>query len=103
MSRIGSARSISWIVIVASVGMFLYLRVREVESVSAVGPVLAALPFEIFWVAFLVLAWIGPFPESWPLVGKASKRSNRITFWFVAVGFGAFWLLFYTVFVFDLF
>lgn len=100
MTRVSKVRAASWVVMFTSLAVFLYFGRSLPPGVNTARDVaLLFLPHQVGSVAMLALIWVGPFPESWPLIG-GKKRFNKLFFWLVATTLGAFWVFFYAVFVF---
>lgn len=102
MSVIGKIRAATWAVWFSSTALFIYLGRTLPKDANAVSDLLlVVLPFQVGCIAVLVLMWIGPFPESWPLIGRR-RRFDKVVFWIAAAILGAFWSFFYATFVFQI-
>jgi hypothetical protein len=82
-------------------GGLFFLRLPNDGVISTGQLIVAIAPYQAACLALLVLFWIGPFPESWPIVG-GSKAAGGFMFWVVAAMMALLWATFYAAFVFEI-
>jgi hypothetical protein len=72
-------RAVAWLVCVAGLAIHVFAtRTAEGRALDRVDVALLCLPHTLAALAVLVLGWIGPFPPTWPVVGRHGRAQRVI-------------------------